>query len=74
MRESKQLWEKVRDIQKLQGTGGNSERQPTTIRDSGRHAATPWEWGNCKRQPVTIQISDRHAETPRKWKKTLRNM
>ena len=74
MRDSKQLWGRVRDIQKLKGTGGNSERQPTAIRDSGRHAATPWEWGDCKRQPVTIRISDRHAETQRKWKNIERHV
>ena len=59
-------------MQKLQGTGGNSEKQTTTIGDSRRHASAPWEWGDSKRQPVTIRMSKRHAQTPRKWKKTIR--
>ena len=31
-------------MQKLHGTERDSERQPATIRDIERYAATPWQW------------------------------
>ena len=43
-RHSKQPWEIIRDSQELRGTGRGSERQPPTVGDSERHAATIWYW------------------------------
>ena len=64
----------MRDIQQLHDTGRDSERQPETVEDSGRHAATLWDrrdserqlasTGDNMRQTANIGDSDRHAETP----------
>ena len=46
-REYKLKTETVRDMQQLHGARKESERPPAIIRDSERHAATPWD---CERQ------------------------
>ena len=52
-------------MQQLIGTERGSERQPETIRDSERKAATPWNRRNGKIEPASIRDSERHAATPR---------
>ena len=41
--DNKQKIETVRDMQQFHGARKESERQPATMRDSERHAATPWD-------------------------------
>ena len=64
MRDSQLQEETVRYMQQLLGTGGDSERNPATMRDSERLPATPWDWVNSERQLVTMGDSESTAATP----------
>ena len=47
LKKTKQKYEcvlKVRDMQQLNGTRRDSERQPATMGEIERHAETPWNW------------------------------
>ena len=51
-------------MQQLHETGREGERQPATIGDSERHAATTCDQRDSKRQPAGMGDSDRHVATP----------
>ena len=63
VRESQTQYETARDMQQLHGSRKGSNRQPATIGDSERHAATPWDQRNSEGQPTTIEANERQPAT-----------
>ena len=53
-------------MQQLHCIRRENERQPATIEDSERHAATPWHW---EIKTANIGDSERHAATLWYWKR-----